>query len=83
MGLAMHMTPLELGSVMAGEGVGMAVGVGGVVGLAGIRWAVGKWERERRMWWKDWRRVAEGAGRDMKVRSRSSCSPWLNCPGLV
>ncbi|TFK54493.1 hypothetical protein OE88DRAFT_1625195 [Heliocybe sulcata] len=44
-----------------------AVGVGALVGVAGMRWAVGRWERAKKAWWKDWRRVGEGLDRDLRA----------------
>jgi len=44
-----------------------AVGVGVFVGVAGMRWAVGRWERAKRAWWKDWARVGEGLDRDLRT----------------
>jgi hypothetical protein len=44
---------------------GMGVGLLGVVGS--LRWAVGRWEREKRRWWNDWERIGQGLGRDLKV----------------
>lgn len=60
----------------SGEGVlgfvgmeaGTAVGAGVLGALLGVRWAVGRWERAKRLWWQDWARVGEGLGRDLKVR---------------
>lgn len=46
---------------------GTAIGVGMLCSVLGVRWAVGKWERAKKMWWDDWRRVGEGLGRDLKV----------------
>lgn len=63
----------------AGSGVWNAVGMGmdpttGIgLGLLGtvisVRWAVGKWEKEKRRWWADWERIGQGLERDLKVRS--------------
>ncbi|KAA1471779.1 hypothetical protein DENSPDRAFT_929821 [Dentipellis sp. KUC8613] len=49
------------------EAVGTGTGLGLLVAVSGIRWAVGKWERARRDWWLSWKRVADGAERDMKA----------------
>jgi len=43
-----------------------AMGIGVLVGLAGIRWGVGKWERAKRRWMADWSRVGAGLGRDLE-----------------
>ncbi|KAI0066128.1 hypothetical protein BV25DRAFT_1821019 [Artomyces pyxidatus] len=48
------------------EGLGTAVGAGLLVAAAGIRWATGQWHRAREAWSQDWKRVQEGAERDVK-----------------
>lgn len=50
-----------------GMGVESAMGAGMLTALAGLRWAVGGWEKAKRKWWKDWDRVGEGLERDLKV----------------
>jgi len=35
--------------------------------LLGVRWAVGKWEKEKNAWWGDWKRIGDGLGRDLKA----------------
>ncbi|KAG6920261.1 hypothetical protein DXG01_005030 [Tephrocybe rancida] len=50
-----------------GLDAGMAGGVGLLTAVAGVRWAVGKWERAKRRWWEDWDRVGSGLGRDLKA----------------
>ncbi|KAI0320794.1 hypothetical protein OF83DRAFT_1169057 [Amylostereum chailletii] len=47
--------------------VGTAVGVGMLVCLGGVRWAVGKWDRARKAWLADWTRMREGAARDVQT----------------
>ncbi|TFY66690.1 hypothetical protein EVG20_g4398 [Dentipellis fragilis] len=49
------------------EAVGTGTGLGLLVAVSGIRWAVGKWEHARRDWWMSWKRVADGAERDMRT----------------
>lgn len=49
------------------SGGGSAAGAMMLCTLLGVRWAVGKWERAKRRWWADWKRVGEGLGRDLKV----------------
>ena len=44
-----------------------AVGLGLLTASVGVRWAVGRWERAKRRWWKDWDRVGQGLERDLKV----------------
>lgn len=44
-----------------------AVGLGLLTTSFGIRWAVGRWERAKKRWWKDWDRVGQGLERDLKV----------------
>jgi hypothetical protein len=42
--------------------------VGAVVALSSLRWAVGKWEREKVRWLEDWERITAGSIRDLHVR---------------
>jgi hypothetical protein len=44
-----------------------AVAVGMLGALLSVRWAVGKWEKAKKRWLEDWRRVGDGLGRDLKV----------------
>lgn len=52
-----------------GLGMDPMTGVGvGLLGVAGsLRWAVGRWEKEKRKWWRDWDRIGKGLERDLKV----------------
>ncbi|KAL4251475.1 hypothetical protein ABKN59_005735 [Abortiporus biennis] len=56
-----------LGSFGQGMESETALGLGLLGAVAGIRWMVGKWEKAKRKWWKDWNRVGEGLERDLKV----------------
>lgn len=56
------------GVMLLAHGLGEAVGAGMLVGVVGVRWAIGKWERARRAWREDWVRVKEAAERDVQVR---------------
>ena len=48
-----------------------AVG-GGVLGvLLVLRWAVGHWEKAKKEWWGDWRRVGDGLERDIKSAAKN------------
>lgn len=44
-----------------------AMGVGALTAVASIRWAVGRWEKGKRKWWEDWRRIGDGLDRDLRV----------------
>jgi len=66
------------GSIVTGVGVGgfwgflgteagTAFGVGMLAALLSVRWVVGKWERGKKRWLEDWRRVGDGLGRDIKT----------------
>ncbi|TFK44342.1 hypothetical protein BDQ12DRAFT_672816 [Crucibulum laeve] len=46
---------------------GTAIGVGLLSAVASVRWAVGKWEKSKKKWWKDWHRVGEGLDRDLRT----------------
>ena len=65
-------TELQLlgGMIDVGMGTETAVGTGMLGAALGVRWAVGRWERAKGKWWKDWDRVGEGLERDLKVRGR-------------
>ncbi len=62
-------TELQLlgGMIDVGMSTETAVGVGMLGAAVGVRWAVGRWDRAKRRWWKDWDRVGEGLERDLKV----------------
>lgn len=46
---------------------GTAIGLGMLTAIASLRWAIGLWEKSKKRWWEDWRRVGEGLDRDLKV----------------
>nr|VWO98303.1 Tryptophan synthase (EC [Ganoderma boninense] len=62
-------TELQLlgGVIDVGMGTETAVGAGMLGATLGVRWAVGRWDRAKRKWWKDWDRVGEGLERDLKA----------------
>ncbi|KIK67142.1 hypothetical protein GYMLUDRAFT_69329 [Collybiopsis luxurians FD-317 M1] len=43
------------------------LGVGILTAVAGIRWGVGKWERAKKNWWADWKRIGDGLERDLST----------------
>jgi len=43
------------------------IGVGLLGLIASLRWAVAKWEKEKKRWWTDWERIGTGLERDLKV----------------
>jgi len=45
------------------------IGVGMLIAVASIRWGVASWEKAKKRWWQDWKRVGEGLERDLKVNS--------------
>ncbi|KAH9985813.1 hypothetical protein BJV74DRAFT_886171 [Russula compacta] len=47
--------------------VGEAAGAGLLVAAAGLRWAIGRWDKARKLWRGDWVRVKEAAERDVKT----------------
>ena len=63
-----HELQLLGGLVDVGMRAETAAAAGLFAAAAGVRWAVGGWERARRRWWRDWNRVGEGLERDLKVR---------------
>ncbi|PPQ98783.1 hypothetical protein CVT24_003341 [Panaeolus cyanescens] len=44
-----------------------AIGVGALVAVGSVRWAVGVWAKAKKRWWKDWHRIGEGLNRDLQV----------------
>jgi hypothetical protein len=47
---------------------GEVLGAGMLLGAAaGFRWAIGRWDKVRKMWRADWVRVKEAAERDVEV----------------
>ncbi|KAI0633523.1 hypothetical protein C8Q77DRAFT_1195377 [Trametes polyzona] len=71
-----------------GMGAETALGVGMLGGVLGVRWAVSRWDRARKRWWKDWDRVTEGLERDLKTALTSSMDKHVTvvaesaCSGL-
>jgi hypothetical protein len=55
---------LSLGVAME---TGTATGVGALLAVGSIRWAVGKWERAKQRWTQDAGRISEGLARDIQV----------------
>jgi len=43
------------------------IGVGLLCLVASLRWAVARWEKEKKRWWTDWERIGMGLERDLKV----------------
>lgn len=62
-------TELQLlgGIIDVGMSTETALGVGMLGAAVGVRWAVGRWEKAKWRWWKDWGRIGEGLDRDLKV----------------
>ena len=58
------------GLVNVGMGVETAMGVGMLGAALGVRWAVGRWDKAKKRWWRDWNRVGEGLERDLKVSAK-------------
>ncbi|KAI0358684.1 hypothetical protein OH77DRAFT_1449298 [Trametes cingulata] len=54
------------GFINVGMSVETALGVGMLGAVLGVRWAVGRWDKAKKRWWKDWDRVGEGLERDLK-----------------
>ncbi|KAI0295845.1 hypothetical protein B0F90DRAFT_1669978 [Multifurca ochricompacta] len=55
------------GVLVLTHGMGEAAGAGLLVTVAGVRWAIGKWDKMRKAWNADWVRVQEAAERDVQV----------------
>jgi hypothetical protein len=59
--------------------VGEVAGAGVLLGAAvGFRWAIGRWDKMRKMWRADWSRVKEAAERDVEVICPFFFSPWTS-----
>lgn len=55
------------GALGPGLEVETAVGTGMMISALGVWWMVGRWEKAKKRWWRDWDRVGEGLERDVKV----------------
>ncbi|KAH9046088.1 hypothetical protein EDB84DRAFT_742205 [Lactarius hengduanensis] len=55
------------GALVLAHGVGEATGAGLFIAAAGVRWAIGRWDKARRAWRGDWVRVKEAAERDVQT----------------
>ncbi|KAI0279483.1 hypothetical protein BGY98DRAFT_1185979 [Russula aff. rugulosa BPL654] len=56
------------GVLMFMQQVGEGLGAGMLLGAAaGFRWAIGRWDKIRKMWRADWVRVKEAAERDVEA----------------
>ncbi|KAL4078386.1 hypothetical protein V8B97DRAFT_1865865 [Scleroderma yunnanense] len=62
---------LAIGEHLLGIGtsseIPTAVGIGALVAISSLRWAVGKWERAKGRWLQDLERVGAGTSRDLKA----------------
>ncbi|KAL1710512.1 hypothetical protein EV121DRAFT_266458 [Schizophyllum commune] len=73
----------------AGVAPGTAAGAGVLLALASVRVAIGRWEKAKRRWWGDWKRVSEGLERDLSttldtvLRERVCAIPVAACKGLL
>ena len=56
-----------MGAAVLAQGVGEAAGAGLLVAAVGVRWAIGRWDKARKMWRADWVRVKKAAERDVEV----------------
>ncbi|KAI0075753.1 hypothetical protein K474DRAFT_1646119 [Panus rudis PR-1116 ss-1] len=76
------------GSLQLGIEGQTAMGLGAFGAAAGIRWAVGRWEKAKRRWWQDWDRVGEGLARDLEASLHNAVDeqvvavPEAACKGL-
>ncbi|KAH8108002.1 hypothetical protein BXZ70DRAFT_1003420 [Cristinia sonorae] len=56
-----------LGHFSLGVGAETAAGLGMFTAVAGIWYSIGRWEKAKRRWWRDWDRVGEGLERDLRA----------------
>ncbi|KZT10701.1 uncharacterized protein LAESUDRAFT_721067 [Laetiporus sulphureus 93-53] len=65
-----------------------AIGAGMLAAVAGVRWAVGRFERAKKKWWKDYDRIGQGLERDLRttldqtLNERVLIIPERTCSGL-
>ncbi|KAJ6596957.1 hypothetical protein DFH09DRAFT_1272473 [Mycena vulgaris] len=73
-----------LGSLMLEPGTAVATGV--LISLLGVRWAAWRWDRGRKRWWEDFRRVAGGLNQDLvEALDQTMAKPGAGCgagPGV-
>ena len=62
---------VAVGAGVLAQGIGEAAGAGLLAAAVGVRWAIGRWDKARKMWRADWVRVKEAAERDVEVISES------------
>ena len=55
------------GALSTGMQVETAVGLGMLTTALGMRLMVGKWDKAKKRWWRDWDRVGKGLERDLQV----------------
>ncbi|KAL1695587.1 hypothetical protein GGG16DRAFT_121775 [Schizophyllum commune] len=73
----------------AGVAPSTAAGAGVLLALASVRVAIGRWEKAKKRWWGDWKRVSEGLERDLSttldsvLRERVCAVPDAACKGLL
>lgn len=62
----------KLGVLGGALGPGMeletAVGTGMMISAFGVWWMVGRWEKAKKKWWRDWERIGQGLERDVKAQ---------------
>ena len=56
------------GALGPGMDLETAVGTGMMISALGVWWMVGRWEKAKKKWWRDWERIGQGLERDVKVR---------------
>ncbi len=71
----------QIGILGGALGTGMhtetAVGTGMLLTAIGVRWMVGRWEKAKKRWWRDWDRVGQGLERDLQVEKISMINSYL------
>jgi hypothetical protein len=73
---------MSWGSWFAGySGEELALGMGALSTVGGLRWAVGRWEKAKKKWWESWERVESGLERDLEVCSSLYFKPLHPCKG--
>ena len=55
------------GALAPGLELETAVGTGMFISTFGVWWMVGRWEKAKKRWWRDWDRIGEGLERDLQV----------------
>lgn len=60
-----------------------SAGLGVLISVATLRWAIARWEKAQKRWWEDWQRIGQGLARDVQVRLSDLSMRRLTLPFAV